>query len=165
MVSAHIPGFPRIGADRELKGALEAYWSGKSDRETLEEAGRTLRARHWRQQAEAGLDYVAVGDFSWYDHVLDTSVLLGAVPGRFGRSGGPVDLDTYFRMARGASADGVEAVPCEMTKWFDTNYHYLVPELDRDMPFEIRSEKLFREVEEARERGHAPKAVLVGPLT
>ncbi|MFA9460042.1 5-methyltetrahydropteroyltriglutamate--homocysteine S-methyltransferase [Thiohalorhabdus methylotrophus] len=165
MVQAHSLGFPRIGVHREMKKAVEAYWSGESSREGLEDAGRELRARHWRQQAEAGLDYVPVGDFSWYDHVLDTSVLLGAVPERFSKSARNVDLDTYFRMARGKSSDGAEATPCEMTKWFDTNYHYLVPELHAGMIFEQGSSKLFDETRDAIEQGYHPKPVLVGPLT
>ncbi|MFP4560661.1 MAG: 5-methyltetrahydropteroyltriglutamate--homocysteine S-methyltransferase [Thiohalorhabdus sp.] len=165
MGKAHNLGFPRIGAHREMKKAVEAYWSGESSREDLEQTGRDLRARHWQRQAEAGLNYVPVGDFSWYDHMLETSCLLGAVPERFGTVHGNVDLDTFFRMARGRSADGVETTPCEMTKWFDTNYHYLVPELHADMAFEISSERLFSETREALDQGYNPKPVLVGPLT
>ncbi|HEX4870536.1 MAG TPA: 5-methyltetrahydropteroyltriglutamate--homocysteine S-methyltransferase, partial [Moraxellaceae bacterium] len=163
-MKTHIPGFPRIGADRELKRAVEAYWAD-GDRAALEAAGRSLRARHWRLQAEAGLDLVTVGDFAYYDHVLDTSALLGAIPARFGAPEGEVDLDTLFRMARGRAPCGCDAVAQEMTKWFDTNYHYLVPELHRDQVFALRSERLFREVEEARALGHAVKPVLLGPLT
>ncbi|MFB6261689.1 MAG: 5-methyltetrahydropteroyltriglutamate--homocysteine S-methyltransferase, partial [Thiohalorhabdaceae bacterium] len=165
MTQAHTLGFPRIGAHREMKKAVEAYWSGESSREELERTGGELRARHWQQQAEAGLDYVPVGDFSWYDHMLEMSCLLGAVPERFGKVSGHVDLDTFFRMARGKSADGAETTPCEMTKWFDTNYHYLVPELHADMIFELSSDRLFNEVREALDQGHEPKPVLVGPLT
>ena len=165
MAKAHTLGFPRIGAHREMKKAVEAYWSGNSSLQALEQTGRELRARHWKQQAEAGLDYVPVGDFSWYDHMLEMTTLLGAVPERFGKVDGNVDLDTFFRMARGKSADGAETTPCEMTKWFDTNYHYLVPELHADMTFELSSERLFSEVQEAVEQGHNPKPVLVGPLT
>ncbi|KPV41223.1 5-methyltetrahydropteroyltriglutamate--homocysteine methyltransferase [Thiohalorhabdus denitrificans] len=165
MGKAHNLGFPRIGAHREMKRAVEAYWAGESSLEELEATGRDLRARHWRRQAEAGLDYVPVGDFSWYDHMLEMSALLGAVPERFGQVSGNVDLDTFFRMARGRSADGVETTPCEMTKWFDTNYHYLVPELHADMAFEISSERLFSETREALDQGYNPKPVLVGPLT
>ncbi len=165
MVTAHNLGFPRIGARRELKRAVEAYWKGELGREELEATGRDLRARHWQQQAEAGLDYVPVGDFSWYDQVLDMSALLGAVPERFGPVQGKVDLDTYFVMARGRSAQGSEATPFEMTKWFDTNYHYMVPEFTRDMDFQITSDKLFDELDEAVAAGYQPKPVLLGPLS
>ena len=165
MIQAHTLGFPRIGAHREMKKAVEAYWSGNSSLAELEQAGRDLRARHWHQQAKAGLDYVPVGDFSWYDHMLEMSCLLGAVPERFGTVEGNVGLDTFFRMARGKSADGAETTPCEITKWFDTNYHYLVPELHADMTFQISSDRLFNEVQEAMDQGHHPKPVVVGPLT
>ncbi len=164
-MKAHILGFPRIGADRELKKAVEAYWSGKSDLATLERAGASLRARHWAQQAEAGLDYVTVGDFAFYDQVLATSALLGAVPARFGKVKGEVDLNTQFRMARGRAPVGEDVVAQEMTKWFDTNYHYLVPELTADQQFRLGSVRLFNEVKEAQAFGHKVKAVVIGPLT
>ncbi|MDD3518746.1 MAG: 5-methyltetrahydropteroyltriglutamate--homocysteine S-methyltransferase, partial [Chromatiales bacterium] len=164
-VTAHNLGFPRIGARRELKRALEAYWKGELDRDALMQVGRELRLRHWRVQAEAGVSRVPVGDFSWYDHVLDTSALLGAVPARFGRPDGAVDIDTYFRMARGRAPVGDDAPACEMTKWFDTNYHYLVPELHRGQRFHLASDALFDQVEECRAAGFQPKPVLVGPLT
>jgi len=164
-MKAHVLGFPRIGADRELKKALEVYWAGKTDLATLEQAGRSLRARHWAQQAEAGLDFVTVGDFAFYDQVLATSALLGVVPERFGPVTGEVDLDTQFRMARGRAPTGNDTVAQEMTKWFDTNYHYLVPELAADQTFRIGSSRLFDEVREAQALGHKVKAVLVGPLT
>ena len=112
MTVAHTPGFPRIGAHRELKKAQEAYWRGEIDATALAAVGAALRRRHWQRQVEAGLDLVAVGDFSWYDHVLDLSALLGVVPARFGWDGGEVDLDTYFRMARGRAASGVPAKAC-----------------------------------------------------
>lgn len=164
-MKAHILGFPRIGADRELKRAVEAYWGGKSDLATLEGVGASLRARHWAQQADAGLDYVTVGDFAYYDQVLATSALLGAVPARFGQFEGEIDLDTQFRMARGRAPVGEDVVAQEMTKWFDTNYHYLVPELTADQTFRLGSERLFTEVKEAQGLGHNVKAVVIGPLT
>ena len=164
-MTSHVLGFPRIGADREWKQAIEAYWSGRSIRDELEQNGRGLRARHWAWQRDAGLDMVCVGDFAPYDHVLATSVMLGAVPERFGRVDGEVDLDTELRMARGRAPTGADAVACEMTKWFDTNYHYLVPELADGQTFALSSQRLFREVEEAQALGHAVKAVLLGPLT
>ena len=154
MTVAHILGFPRIGAQRELKQVLERYWKGESTPATLEEAGRDLRARHWQWQRAAGLDSVAVGDFSFYDHVLDTSALLGVVPARFAWQGGDVDLDTYFRMARGVARNGAATTACEMTKWFDTNYHYLVPELVRDQVFRVSSARLFEQSAEAVALGH-----------
>jgi 5-methyltetrahydropteroyltriglutamate--homocysteine methyltransferase len=160
MATVHNLGFPRIGAGRELKHALEAYWRGEIDRARLEQVGAELRARHWALQAAAGVQLLPVGDFSFYDHVLDMSCLVGAVPDRFGFDGAEVDLDTYFRLAR-----GTDTAACEMTKWFDTNYHYLVPELTADQPLAIRSRRLFREVAEAQALGYAVKPVLLGPIS
>ncbi|HET9122337.1 MAG TPA: 5-methyltetrahydropteroyltriglutamate--homocysteine S-methyltransferase, partial [Acidiferrobacteraceae bacterium] len=165
MIQAHILGFPRIGADRELKKAVEAYWKGQLTQDALKEAGRGLRERHWALQRQAGLDWVAVGDFAWYDQVLEMSATLGVVPPRFGWTGGDVDLDTYFRMARGTAPTGTPAYACEMTKWFDTNYHYIVPEFQPDQAFRLSSTRLFDQVAEARALGHTVKPVLIGPLT
>jgi len=165
MATAHNLGFPRIGARRELKQAVEAYWRGELDEAGLAQTGRELRLRHWRLQAAAGLTQLPVGDFSWYDQVLDTSALLGAVPARFRWSGATVDLDTAFRMARGRAPRGADAPACEMTKWFDTNYHYLVPELHRDQRLRLASEALFEQVAECQAAGFSPRPVLVGPLT
>lgn len=161
-------GFPRIGARRELKRAVEDYWSGaRSKRELLEEA-EELRERHWRQQADVGIDTVPSNDFSYYDQVLDTCAMVGAVPQRFPWDGETVDLDTYFAMARGlqekdANGDGVQAM--EMTKWFDTNYHYLVPELSRDTDFSLSSTKPIDEYREAKALGIETRPVLVGPVS
>ncbi|SDK78393.1 5-methyltetrahydropteroyltriglutamate--homocysteine S-methyltransferase [Billgrantia gudaonensis] len=169
MTLAHVLGYPRIGARRELKHALEAYWRGDGDRESLEATGRELRAKHWQAQREAGLDFVTVGDFAFYDQVLDVSIMLGAVPSRFEADDeldrGAVDLDTAFRMARGRAPSGKPAAACEMTKYFDTNYHYLVPELHAGQTFRLASSRLFDEVAEARAAGYPVKAVLTGPLT
>lgn len=165
MAIAHNLGVPRIGVGRELKWALGSYLKGEQGPERLLAIGRALRARHWRLQQEAGLDQVPVGDFSLYDQVLDHSAMLGVVPERFGPFGARVDLDTYFRMARGRAPKGEPAAACEMTKWFDTNYHYIVPELRADQVFRLASEKLFDEVEEARALGLTPRPVLIGPLT
>ncbi len=162
---AHSLGFPRIGARRELKFALESYWRGEIDQATLEETGKTLRRRHWALQKAAGMDLVTVGDFSFYDTVLDHSVMFGAIPQRFAWDGGSVDLDLYFRMARGRAPSGTPTSACTMTKWFDTNYHYLAPELDRNQTFRLGSERLFAEVDEARDLGLPIKPVLLGPLT
>lgn len=165
MATAHNLGFPRIGAKRELKQAVEAYWRGELDAGALLQTGRELRLRHWRLQAAAGLTQVPVGDFSWYDQVLDTSALLGAVPARFGWNGATVDLDTLFRMARGRAPGGPDAPACEMTKWFDTNYHYLVPELHRGQRLRLASQALFEQVAECQAAGFTARPVLVGPLT
>ncbi|GHC16029.1 5-methyltetrahydropteroyltriglutamate--homocysteine S-methyltransferase [Aidingimonas halophila] len=165
MTLSHTLGYPRIGANRELKKATEAYWKGEIDRDALEKAGADLRARHWKAQRDAGLDWVTVGDFAFYDQVLNMSVLLGAVPARFGHHDGEVDLDTAFRMARGRAPTGTPAAACEMTKYFDTNYHYLVPELHADQSFGLSSERLFDEVDEAMAAGHPVKVSLLGPLT
>ncbi len=165
MTTTHNLGFPRIGAQRELKRAVEAYWKGDIDRERLEATGKALRERHWTLQAKAGLDLLPVGDFSWYDQVLDMSCLLGAVPPRFAHPGGEVDLDTLFRMARGRAPSGAPAPACEMTKWFDTNYHYLVPEFHAGQRFSLSSSQLFEQVEEAQALGHRIKPVILGPLS
>lgn len=164
-MQAHNLGFPRIGAQRELKFALEAYWRGEIDRGQLEDQGRALRAANWKRQQQAGLDLVPVGDFSFYDHVLDHSAMFGVVPERFGWSGGEVDLDLYFHMARGRAPSGEPAAACEMTKWFDTNYHYLVPEVSKGQVFRLSSQKFFDEVREARALDIPFKPVLIGPLT
>ncbi len=165
MTAIHNLGFPRIGADRELKHAVEAYWAGDILTDELEQTGRTLRKRHWQLQADKGLDLIPVGDFSWYDSLLDMSATLGAVPRRFNWSADEVDIDTYFRMARGRAPSGEPAAACEMTKWFDTNYHYIVPELEASQTFKLSSNKLFDEVREAQALGFKVKPVIPGPLT
>ncbi|NOS73682.1 MAG: 5-methyltetrahydropteroyltriglutamate--homocysteine S-methyltransferase [Methyloglobulus sp.] len=162
MIKIHNLGFPRLGEHRELKFALERYWRGEITQDELGRIAAELRQRHWRLQASSGLDLIPVGDFSYYDHVLDTSVMLGVIPERFGSSTG---FDTYFRMARGQSTDGVPFRACEMTKWFDTNYHYLVPEVTADQQFVLSSTKLFDETRELQAMGYQPKPVLLGPLT
>lgn len=162
MTKIHNLGFPRLGENRELKFALERYWRGDIDYAALHAVAAELRQRHWQLQANSGLDLIPAGDFSYYDHVLDTSVMLGVIPERFGTS---MDLDTYFRMARGQASDGVPFRACEMTKWFDTNYHYLVPEVTAEQPFELSSTKLFDETRELQALGYQPKPVLLGPLT
>ncbi|WP_085580173.1 MULTISPECIES: 5-methyltetrahydropteroyltriglutamate--homocysteine S-methyltransferase [unclassified Pseudomonas] len=174
MAVAHILGFPRIGADRELKKALEAYWKGDLDRASLERVGRSLRAAHWQLQKDAGIDLLPVGDFAWYDQVLTHSLTFGAIPERFAGAldaRGLPTLDTLFAMARGASASccggghGQTQYAQELTKWFDTNYHYLVPEFTADQAFRLSWEQLFEEVDEARALGHNVKPVIIGPLT
>lgn len=166
MTVIHNLGFPRIGVQRELKRAQESYWAGKITLQQLEQAGQDLRARHWRLQAEAGLTFVPVGDFAWYDHVLEWSTLLGVVPARFGQAHDqPVDLDTLFRMGRGRAPSGTPTAACEMTKWFDTNYHYIVPELAPGQEFRIARSHLFDQIREAQALGHRVKPVIPGPLT
>ncbi|WP_136415496.1 5-methyltetrahydropteroyltriglutamate--homocysteine S-methyltransferase [Herbaspirillum sp. ST 5-3] len=161
MALAHTLGFPRIGAQRELKFALESFWRGETDEAALQEAGHMLRERHWTAQAGAGLDWVSVGDFAWYDQILNMLALLGAIPSRFGLDPARLSLSDYFTMARGSS----EHFAMEMTKWFDTNYHYLVPEWTSDLRFDGGVDWLFDEIVEARAQGHRVKPVLVGPLT
>lgn len=166
MTVIHNMGFPRIGAQRELKRAVEAYWAGKQSADALLETGRQLRAAHWQRQAASGLKFVPVGDFAWYDHILEWSTLLGAVPARFGQpESQAVSLDTLFRMGRGRAPSGTPAAACEMTKWFDTNYHYIVPELVPGQNYRIAREYLFEQVREAQALGHAVKPVIPGPLT
>ena len=170
-------GFARIGANRELKFALEAYWSGKSDPTTLLGVAAKLRADHWRLQKESGIDIIPSNDFSLYDHVLDTAVMVGAVPRRFGAKSGTVDLDTYFGMARGSSVSEQHAdcshgdhreggmAALEMTKWFDTNYHYVVPELSDDQLFRLASTKPIEHFLEAKALGIHTRPVILGPVT
>ncbi|GGO86647.1 5-methyltetrahydropteroyltriglutamate--homocysteine methyltransferase [Marinobacterium nitratireducens] len=165
MTTTHNLGFPRIGANRELKFALESYWRGESDAQALTTLAGGLRRRHWQQQRR--LDLVPVGDFSLYDQVLDMSFTLGVVPERVaGQSGS--ELDSYFRLARGrASRDsGCHCVQAgEMTKWFDTNYHYIVPEFDADTAFSLNPDRLLRQLAEALESGVNAKPVIIGPVT
>ena len=161
MTIAHVPGFPRIGAQRELKAALDAHWKGALPEAELLAVGRDLRRRHWALQRTAGLDYVTVGDFAWYDHVLQTIAHLGCLPDRFGYRPETLTLTQYFTLARGDT----DHPALEMTKWFDTNYHYLVPEWSAATRADGGVSWLFDEVREAQEAGHRVKAVLVGPLT
>ncbi|CEG52921.1 5-methyltetrahydropteroyltriglutamate--homocysteine S-methyltransferase [Stutzerimonas chloritidismutans] len=165
MAVAHNLGFPRIGADRELKKALEAYWKGELDEQGLRQVGGQLRAQHWQAQADAGIQLLPVGDFAWYDHVLTHSLMFGVVPQRFRPADGLPTLETLFAMARGVTNSCCGGQAQEMTKWFDTNYHYLVPEFSVDQRFQLSWSQLFEEVEEAQALGHAIKPVLVGPLT
>jgi 5-methyltetrahydropteroyltriglutamate--homocysteine methyltransferase len=167
MVKIHNLGFPRIGAQRELKFALEAYWKGQASRKELITLGAELRQRHWDHQS--ALDFVPVGDFSFYDHVLDTSFLFSHLAERFQQFEGD-PLDNYFRVARGRSAptaagpDGIAAG--EMTKWFDTNYHYIVPEFHTGTEFKLNASRLLGQILEARMRGDINvKPVILGPLS
>ncbi|QIL79655.1 5-methyltetrahydropteroyltriglutamate--homocysteine S-methyltransferase [Diaphorobacter sp. HDW4A] len=170
MSTIHNLGFPRIGAQRELKFALESYWKGESSGEQLKSFGAGLRKRHWAHQQ--GLDLVPVGDFAFYDQVLDMSFTLGNLPERVqGFHGDP--LDNYFRVARGRSAKGFDehSVCCggvaagEMTKWFDTNYHYIVPEFSSATQFKLDASRLLEQLAEAKAQGVNAKPVIIGPVT
>ena len=165
MTTTHNLGFPRIGGKRELKFLLEAYWKGILSKEKLLEEAAQLRQQNWQKQS--GLDLVPVGDFSLYDQVLDMSFTLGNVPGR-AKSLQANELDTYFRVARGQSGNE-SACQCiqagEMTKWFDTNYHYIVPEFDRYTQFSLHAERLLQQVDEVQHLGAAAKPVIIGPVT
>lgn len=169
MTTIHTLGFPRMGAQRELKFALERHWHGEISADELQAVGRELRARHWQIQRDAGLDFVTVGDFAYYDHVANHIQLLGCEPARFGFTGQETPLARYFTLARGvareAGASGAGKPALEMTKWFDTNYHYLVPEFTADTAFSLADERLFADLAEAQALGHPVKAVLLGPLS
>ncbi|MYM30689.1 5-methyltetrahydropteroyltriglutamate--homocysteine S-methyltransferase [Duganella sp. CY15W] len=170
MTIVHNLGFPRIGARRELKFAQEAYWKGESSRSALQAVGADLRQRHWQHQS--GLDLVPVGDFSFYDQVLDMSFTLGNLPERVRDFHGD-QLDNYFRVARGRSAQGADehhaccggVAAGEMTKWFDTNYHYIVPEFTATTEFKLDASRLLAQLAEAKAQGVKAKPVLVGPVT
>ncbi len=153
-------GYPRIGRDRQLKKATESFWKGELDENALKAAGADIRKQSWLFQKGAGVDLIPSNDFSFYDQMLDMTVLLGAIPARYQR-GGKVDLDTYFAMAR-----GTKTIPAmEMTKWFDTNYHYIVPEFSKNQKFKLLSNKPFHEFKEAFSLGILTRPVLIGPIT
>lgn len=158
---ATVYGYPRQGPNRELKKAVEGYWKGRVTAEALRTTAAELRAANWRQLADAGVDEVPTGDFSYYDHVLDTTVMVGAIPGRHRDAVAADPLDGYFAMARGTQ----DVAPLEMTKWFDTNYHYLVPELGPDTVFAADPAKQIAELGEALALGLGARPVLVGPVT
>lgn len=160
-MSSHIVGYPRVGPKRELKFALESFWDGKSSAEELQKVAADLRVSIWKQMADAGIKYIPSNTFSLYDQVLDTTAMLGAVPARYGWRGGEIGLDIYFSMARGNAS-----VPAmEMTKWFDTNYHYIVPELGPDVEFSYGSHKAVQEYKEAKALNVDTVPVLVGPVS
>jgi 5-methyltetrahydropteroyltriglutamate--homocysteine methyltransferase len=158
-------GYPRIGRERELKRACEAYWAGAQGENELRAVAAALRREHWQVQRAAGIDLIPTNDFSLYDHMLDAIALVGAVPERYRWDGETVDLGTYFAMARGVQHANLDAPALEMTKWFDTNYHYLVPEWHAGQRFRLASTKPFDEFTEARALGIEAKPVLVGPFS
>src|SRR5829696_611938 len=166
MALSNVSGFPRIGRNRELKFATEGYWRGETSADDLASTGRQIRVQNWKLMQDAGIDLIPSNDFSYYDQVLDTIALVGAVPERYGWIGGQVDLDTYFAMARGRQSDEIDVTAMEMTKWFNTNYHYLVPELAPDTKFSLSSSKPFDEHAEAMEElGIDTIPILIGPVS
>ena len=164
-MQTHNLGYPRIGIHRELKSSCERYWAGESSLEELAGAGRALRQSHWQAQREAGIDLIPCNDFSFYDQVLDLTLALGAVPPRYRELAGGADLDLYFAMARGYQRDGLDLIAMEMTKWFDTNYHYIVPEFQRSQDFSLNAGKAVGELLEAQALGINAKPVLIGPVS
>lgn len=166
MATTHSLGFPRIGRKRELKFALEKYWKGTISEQALLEIATDLRTQHWQDQA--ALDWIPAGDFSLYDHVLDTSFMLGNIPARVSGLSGSA-IDNYFRVARGRSVSDNSASSCvnagEMTKWFDTNYHYIVPEFEKNTRFSLNSSHLLEQIQQVRKTHHQVKPVILGPVT
>ncbi|TKC59067.1 5-methyltetrahydropteroyltriglutamate--homocysteine S-methyltransferase [Pedobacter hiemivivus] len=161
-------GYPRIGSKRELKKACEQYWSGNSSIQSLVQTGRDIRKQNWELQKEAGIDLIPSNDFSFYDQVLDLSLTVGAIPKRYHEvilNKGNSELDLYFAMARGYQKDGLDITAMEMTKWFDTNYHYIVPEFFKDQQFKLFSTKLLDEYHEGLRLGIKTKPVIIGPVS
>jgi 5-methyltetrahydropteroyltriglutamate--homocysteine methyltransferase len=160
-MASHVVGYPRMGPKRELKFALESFWEGKTSAADLEAVAKDLRASIWKQMVDAGVTLIPSNTFSYYDQVLDTTALVGAVPPLYGWTGGDIGLDIYFSMARGNATKPA----MEMTKWFDTNYHFIVPELGPETKFSCSSRKAVNEYKEAKELGIETVPVLVGPVT
>ena len=162
-------GYPRVGPFRELKKANEAYWAKKISADELLQVAKEIREANWKTQKDAGIDLIPSNDFSFYDQVLDLSLTVGAIPARYNSLLSKVDnsysLDLYFAMARGFQQDGIDVTASEMTKWFDTNYHYMVPEFTKDQTFKLSSEKFLNEYNEAKSAGIDTKPVLIGPIT
>lgn len=164
-VLSHILGFPRIGLKRELKKALEDYWTGKNSKKNLLDIGYKIRTENWEIQKKSKMDFVCVGDFAWYDHVLSMSLMLGNVPLRHKNKNNVIDLDTLFRISRGCAPYGESTTASEMTKWFNTNYHYIVPEFIQDQKFKLSWMQLFEEIDEALLLGYKVKPIILGPIT
>ena len=158
-------GYPRIGPKRELKVALENFWKSDISEAELQTVAKDLRSKNWQTQKENGVDLISSNDFSFYDQVLDTICLLGAIPKRYKWDGKEVSLKTYFAMARGSQTSELDVPALEMTKWFDTNYHYLVPELSKDQSFKLSTNKPFEEFNEAKKFGFNTKPIILGPLS
>ncbi|GAC1312550.1 MAG: 5-methyltetrahydropteroyltriglutamate--homocysteine S-methyltransferase [Mucilaginibacter sp.] len=161
-------GYPRIGSQRELKKVCENYWAGKTGLKNVLTVGKNIRHENWQLQKEAGIDLIPSNDFSYYDHVLDHSFMFGAIPKRYHeviQKKGNEEIDLYFAMARGYQKDGLDVVAMEMTKWFDTNYHYIVPEFYKDQQFKLFSTKVIDEFYDAKQLGIVTKPVLIGPVS
>ena len=159
-------GYPRMGEFRELKKAVEAYWKGDKTEAQLNEEAVAIRKRNWQHQEAEGISYIPSNDFSFYDQTLDMTCLLGNIPQRFKFSGDQVDLTTYFTIARGNTKESNNnQFASEMTKWFDTNYHYIVPEFDESTKFQLSTNKIFDEYSEAKKLGIETRPVLIGPVT
>lgn len=167
-MQTHLLGYPRIGSQRELKRACEQYWSGKVTLQELLRVGRDICLRNWKMQQEAGIDLISCNDFSYYDQVLDMTMAVGAIPARYQEVAlkkSRTEMDLYFAMARGYQEDGLDITAMEMTKWFDTNYHYIVPEFYKDQQFRLTFHKVFSEFEGARQAGIQAKPVIIGPVS
>lgn len=158
-------GFPRIGENRELKKAVEAHWKGAKSEAELQQEASDIRNKNWNTQKNNEISFIPSNDFSLYDQVLDTLALFGAVPARYNFDAGNVDLSLYFSMARGAQKEGVDVTAMEMTKWFDTNYHYIVGEFTKDQKFSISSTKIFDQYQEAKDNGIETRPVIIGPVS
>ena len=165
MVTAANLGFPRVGLKRELKKAQESYWRENISQDELNAVAKDLRARHWKLQKEAGIEIIPSNDFAMYDQVLSTAATFGAVPKRYNWDGDKVNIDLYFAMARGRQDENTDVTAMEMTKWFDTNYHYIVPEFGADTDFKIACEASINQYKEAKALGIQTRPVLIGPIT
>ncbi|WP_020533169.1 5-methyltetrahydropteroyltriglutamate--homocysteine S-methyltransferase [Flexithrix dorotheae] len=167
-MQTHNLGYPRIGSKRELKKACENYWSGKISLAELKLKGREICLQNWKLQQDAGIDLIPVNDFSYYDQVLDMSLMVGAIPQRYHQileNHGKEELDLYFAMARGYQKEGLDITAMEMTKWFDTNYHYIVPEFNKNQSFKLFSTKIIDEFADAKQQGIKAKPVILGPVS
>ncbi|PJJ67049.1 5-methyltetrahydropteroyltriglutamate--homocysteine S-methyltransferase [Chryseobacterium geocarposphaerae] len=165
-MQTHLLGYPRIGSNRELKKACEQYWAGKINLDDLLEVGKTITQSNWKLQQEAGIDLIPCNDFSYYDQVLDMTLTVGAIPERYQEIAlKKPELDVYFAMARGFQKDGLDITAMEMTKWFDTNYHYIVPEFQKNQEFKLFSNKIIEEFIRAKQTGFNAKPVIIGLLT
>lgn len=158
-------GFPRIGANRELKKAIESYWKGAISIDELKQISSEIKSKNWQTQKAAGIHFVPSNDFSFYDQILDSIALFGVIPDRFKFEGGNVDLDLLFAMARGAQKDGIDVTAMEMTKWFDTNYHYIVAEFNKNQEFRLSSAKIFNDYLEAKNLGIETRPTIIGPVS
>lgn len=165
MLKSAILGYPRFGLRRELKRTLESFWKGQSTETDLRQVGAELRHYNWQLMSDAGINIIPSNDFSYYDQMLDATAMVGAVPSRYRWSGVTVDLSTYFAMARGAQNDGLDVPAMEMTKWFDTNYHFIVPEFQPDQTFRLGSSKAVDEYREAKALGIETRPVVIGPVS